>query len=112
MIARIWRGWASTEQAADLYEAFLRSEFLPSAHEIEGYRGASVLRRVLGSEIEFMTVTYFESLDAVRRFAGDDVEAAHVAPRARELLDRFDARCLHFNLVIQDRPDGAVRTVE
>lgn len=109
MIARVWRGWASTTQAADLYEAFLRSDFLPSAHGIEGYRGASVLRRPLGSEIEFMTVTYFDSLDAIRRFAGDDVEAAHVAPRARDLLDRFEARCLHFDLVIEDLPDGAVR---
>ena len=58
MIARVWKGWASTTQAADLYEAFLRSEFLPSAHAIDGYRGASVLRRPVGAEVEFMTVTY------------------------------------------------------
>ncbi|MGK9235357.1 hypothetical protein KXS07_27150 [Inquilinus limosus] len=110
MIARVWRGWASTVEAADLYEAFLRSEFLPAAHAIDGYRGASVLRRPAGAEIEFMTVTYFDSLEAIRRFAGDDLEAAHVAPRARELLDRFDARCLHFDLAIQDLPGGAIRS--
>ena len=50
MIARLWRGWAASTEAADLYEAFLRTEFLPSAHAIEGYRGASVLRRAVGGE--------------------------------------------------------------
>jgi heme-degrading monooxygenase HmoA len=62
-----------------------------------------VLRRQTGDEVEFMTVTRFDSLDAIRQFAGDDYEAAHVAPRARELLPRFDARCLHFDLVVEDR---------
>lgn len=51
-----------------------------------------------------MTVTFFDSLDAVRGFAGDDFEAAHVAPRGRELLARFDARCLHYELVVEDTP--------
>jgi len=49
-----------------------------------------------------MTITHFDSLDAIRRFAGDDCEAAHVAPRARELLSRFEARCQHFELVVAD----------
>jgi heme-degrading monooxygenase HmoA len=104
MIARLWRGWADSVAAADLYEEFLRSTFLPSIHAIEGYRGASVIRRRVGEEVEFMTITRFASLEAIRKFAGDDYEAAHVAPRARELLSRFDARCQHFELVIQDEP--------
>jgi heme-degrading monooxygenase HmoA len=100
MIARLWRGWAANQQNADLYEEFLRSTFLPRLHEIEGYHGVSLLRRNAGDEIEFVTITRFSSIDAIRKFAGDDYEAAHVAPRARELLQRFDARCLHFELVI------------
>jgi hypothetical protein len=48
-----------------------------------------------------MTITRFSSVDAIRKFAGDDYEAAHAAPKARELLRRFDARCLHFELVIE-----------
>jgi len=102
MIARVWRGWASTVENADLYQEFLRSNFLPSIRAIEGYRGARVLRRMVEGEVEFMTITHFDSLDAIRRFAGDDCEAAHVAPRARELLSRFEARCQHFELVVAD----------
>jgi heme-degrading monooxygenase HmoA len=105
MIVRIWRGWAANSATADLYEDFLRAMFLPSIHAIEGYHGASVLRRTLaGGEVEFTTLTRFESLESIRAFAGEDYEAAHVAPRARELLARFDARCQHFECVIEDRP--------
>jgi heme-degrading monooxygenase HmoA len=104
MIARVWRGWTRDIAAADLYEEFLRSTFLPSIHAIDGYRGASVARRQVGQEVEFLTITRFVSLEAIRKFAGDDYEAAHVAPRARELLARFEARCQHFDLVIEDAP--------
>lgn len=104
MIARVWRGWANSVATADLYEEFLRSTFLPSIHAIEGYRGASVIRRSVGQEVELMTMTRFASLEAIRKFAGDDYEAAHVAPGARELLSRFDLRCEHFELVIEDAP--------
>lgn len=104
MIIRMWRGWAATVEAADLYEDFLRSTFLPAAHAIEGYLGASVLRRQQGHEIEFTTLTRFASIDAIRRFAGEDFEAAHVAPRARALLARFDERCAHYELVVEDTP--------
>ena len=104
MIARLWRGWAASTEAADQYEAFLRNEFLPSAHSIQGYRGAMVLRRVVGGEVEFATITRFDSVAAIRQFAGDDAEAAHVAPRGRELLSHFEDRCQHFDLVVQDEP--------
>jgi heme-degrading monooxygenase HmoA len=105
MIVRIWRGWAANSATADLYEEFLRATFLPSIHSIKGYHGASVLRRTIAAgEVEFTTLTRFESLESIRAFAGDDYEAAHVAPRARELLSRFDARCQHFECVVEDRP--------
>ena len=105
MIIRIWRGWAANSLTADLYEEFLRAKFLPSIHSISGYHGASVLRRTIaGGEVEFTTLTRFESIEAIRAFAGHDYEAAHVAPRARELLLRFDSRCQHFDCVAEDRP--------
>jgi heme-degrading monooxygenase HmoA len=75
-----------------------------SAERCAYYFGASVLRRSVGQEVEFMTMTRFASLDAIRKFARADYEAAHVAPRARELLSRFDARCQHFELVVEDTP--------
>lgn len=104
MIARMWRGWAASAAAADLYEEFLRSTFLPAAYSIPGFKGASVLRRNVGEEIEFTTITRFESVQAIRQFAGEDYEAAHVAPRARELLVRFEPRCVHSELVIETTP--------
>jgi len=102
MIARLWHGWAADARNADLYQAFLQTTFLPSAHGIAGYRGATVLRRTAGDEVEFLTVTRFDTLDAIRGFAGDDAEAAHVAPYARTLLSHFDARCQHFEIVVED----------
>jgi heme-degrading monooxygenase HmoA len=107
MIARMWRGWAASAAAADLYEEFLRSSFLPAAYSIPGFKGASVLRRTDGNEVEFTTITRFESVQAIKQFAGEDYEAAHVAARARELLARFDARCVHSELVIETMPAGA-----
>jgi len=108
MIIRMWHGWAANSTNADLYEEFLRSTFLPSIHSVKGYHGASILRRTLaGGEVEFTTLTRFESVAAIKAFAGEDYEAAHVAPRARELLPRFDARCQHFEHVIEDRPGAA-----
>ncbi len=102
MIARVWRGWASSVENADLYQEFLRSTFLPSIHGIDGYRGARVLRRAIDGEVEFMTITQFDSLEAIRKFAGTDYEAAHVAPRAREFLSRSETRCRHFEIVFDD----------
>jgi heme-degrading monooxygenase HmoA len=103
MIARLWRGWAASAVNADRYQDFLRTTFLPALHEIEGYQGVDVFRRTVASEIEFTTITRFDSLEAIRKFAGDDVEAAHVAPFARQLLARFDSRCLHCDIVVEDR---------
>jgi antibiotic biosynthesis monooxygenase (ABM) superfamily enzyme len=102
MIARMWRGWAGTAANADAYEAFLRDTFLPAATKIAGYRGATVLRRPAGDEFEFVTVTRFDSLDAIKAFAGEDAEKAHVAPRARALLARWEERATHFVIAIGD----------
>lgn len=101
MIERVWRGWVS-EENADSYAAFLRDELFPEARSIPGFGGARVLRRQVGEEWEYMTITHFASLDAIRAFAGDDVEAAHIAPRARELLSRWEDRVAHFEIAFDD----------
>lgn len=98
MIARLWHGW-TTRENADAYEALLRSEVLPGIHRIPGYHGAYLLRRDADTEAEFVTLTLFESWDAVRAFAGDDLEAAVVPPAARKLLARFDARSVHYDIL-------------
>jgi heme-degrading monooxygenase HmoA len=99
VIARIWHGWTSPRNA-DAYEEFLRTKMFPSIHRVRGYVGADLLRRDAGDEIAFVTITRFESLEAVRAFAGEDYEQAVVEPEARALLSRFDERSEHYEVVI------------
>jgi heme-degrading monooxygenase HmoA len=99
MISRIWHGWTTTANAA-AYEALLKSEIFLGIQNrrIAGYRGIQLFRRDFKDEIEFVTVMWFEALDAVRAFAGEDYEAAVVPPKARELLSRFDDRSQHYEV--------------
>ena len=103
MIGRLWHGWTTRANAAT-YESLLRSEVLPGIHRVPGYRGAYLLRRDLGEEVEFVTLTLFDSMDAVRAFAGEDFEKAVVPPKARRLLERFDERSMHHDALLG--PDG------
>ena len=99
MIGRLWHGSTRPENA-DAYERLLRSEVLPGIHRVSGHRGAYVLRREHDGRVEFVTLTLFADLDAVRAFAGEDSEAAVVLPEARALLDEFDERSAHYEIVI------------
>ena len=101
MIARVWHGWTSRENAA-AYEELLRSEILPgiAARGIAGYRGAHLLRREVPEEIEFVTVLWFDTLDAVREFAGPDFDHSVVPEKARRLLSFFDDRSQHYETVL------------
>ncbi len=102
MIGRIWHGWTAPANA-DAYEALLKSEIFTGIGErhIPGYRGIQLFRRSLGDEVEFITIMWFDSLEAVRAFAGDDYEAAVVPAKARMLLARFDARSQHYDVKAQ-----------
>jgi antibiotic biosynthesis monooxygenase (ABM) superfamily enzyme len=95
MITRVWRGWTTTGNA-DAYERFLLVELFPSMRSIPGFDGAAVLRRSEGDEVGFVTLTRFESLDAIRAFAGDDCETPVLEPRALELLSRYEERAVHY----------------
>ena len=105
MISRFWHGWTTLDNA-DTYERIVRTEVLPeiAARQIAGYRGAHLLRRPLADEVEFVTIMWFDSLDAVRRFMGDDYEVAHVPPQARAVLTRFDPRSQHYETLLV--PEG------
>ena len=99
MIARIWHGWTITDHAG-AYEALLRTEIFPgiAAKRVPGYRGIQLYRRPVGDEVEFITIMWFESREAVTQFAGEDYERAHVPPKAREVLVRFDERSQHYEI--------------
>ena len=99
MISRVWHGW-TTPANADAYEALLKSEIfigIKNRH-IAGYRGIQLFRRSLEKEVEFVTVMWFDSLEAVKVFAGEDYEACVVPPKARALLSHFDARSQHYEV--------------
>jgi antibiotic biosynthesis monooxygenase (ABM) superfamily enzyme len=96
MISRVWHGWTTPEHAA-AYEALLRSEILPGIHRVPGFRGATLLRRRDGNEEEFVTITRFDDLDAVRAFAGQDYTRAVIAPDAAPLLSRYDEHSAHYD---------------
>jgi len=104
MISRLWHGWTRRENA-DAYENLLRQEVLPGIHRIPGFKGAQLLRRDAqqNDEVEFVTITLFDSLDAVREFAGEDYEVAVVPPPARKLLSHFDGRSAHYQTVFEVR---------
>ena len=105
MISRIWHGWATPDNA-DAYERIVTTEVLPeiAARQIPGYRGAHLLRRPLDDEVEFVTIMWFDSLDSIRQFMGDDFEVAHVPPHARAVLARFDQRSQHYETLLV--PEG------
>jgi hypothetical protein len=101
MIARVWRGW-TTSQNADSYERIVSTQVLPeiAARDLPGYHGAYLLRRELAEEVEFSTIMLFDSIDSVRRFTGADYEVAHVPPDARAVLARFDERSAHYETLL------------
>jgi heme-degrading monooxygenase HmoA len=100
MIGRIWHGWTTPENA-DAYQSLLEREVLPGIEEkTTGYDGVYVLRRDDGARVEFITLTLWQSMDAVRTMAGDDVEAAYVPAEARAILADFDERSVHYEVVL------------
>ncbi|HTP02992.1 MAG TPA: hypothetical protein VMJ64_16575 [Anaerolineales bacterium] len=99
MISRIWHGYTTHENADD-YENLLKEEIFTGirGRGIPGFREIQLFRRNQGEEIEFITVMWFDDLDAVRLFAGEDYALAVVPPKARLLLKRFDERSQHYEV--------------
>lgn len=100
MICRLWRGWTSVENA-DAYERIVRNEVIPGieARKIPGFRHIDLMKRDLGDEIEFQTLMWFDSLDAIKAFMGEDYSISHVPPEARAVLNSFDDRAAHYEVI-------------
>jgi heme-degrading monooxygenase HmoA len=99
VISRVWHSWTTFENA-DAYEVLLRGEIFTGIRnrQIAGYRGIQLFRRSRDADVEFVTVMWFDSLEAVRAFAGEDDEVAVVPPKAKALLSRFDDRSRHYEV--------------
>jgi heme-degrading monooxygenase HmoA len=99
MIARLWRGWTSMENA-DAYERLLREPVLPDLQQIDGYRGGYILRNDGNNEVEFVVMNLFDSLEAVRAFAGPDYTVPVFEPEARQLLSKVESLARHYEVKI------------
>jgi len=99
MIARIWHGWTTPENA-DAYYKVLTEQVIPQieSYKMEGYRKIKVLRREHSDETEFITIMYFDSLEYIKQFVGEDYEVAHVPEVAQKVLKRWDERSQHYEV--------------
>ena len=106
-ICRVWRGWTTHENAAE-YEQLLRGTIVPGieGRAIAGFRQIDVMRRPLADSVEFATIMWFDDVDAIKAFVGEDYEAAHVPASARAVLTRFDERAIHYEIVERREQDG------
>jgi hypothetical protein len=97
MIARHWRGWTQIENG-DAYEILLKTKVLPGLSGIGGYRGGYILRRDGPREIEFVVINFFDSLEAVKQFAGPDYAVPVFEPEAKKLLCRVEPLAIHYDV--------------
>ena len=107
MIARVWKGWTKTDDA-DAYEKLLREVVYPGLQAIKGYLGGYILRHDGKNETEFVAVNFFESLDAVKAFAGPDYDVPVFEPEARRLLSKVEPIARHYEVrkAPQQQPTG------
>jgi uncharacterized protein YciI len=95
---RMWRGRASAERAGQ-YVQHATGTVFPKLRNVEGHRGAYLLRRAINGAVEFVVLTLWESMDAVHRFAGADAGRAVLEPEAQAILSGFDETATHFEIV-------------
>jgi len=100
MICRLWRGWTIKENAG-AYERIVRDEVIPGieARNIPGFRHIDLMKCELGDEVEFQTLMWFDGLDSIRAFTGEDYSISHVPDAARAVLKRFDERATHYQVI-------------
>ncbi len=95
MIARIWRGVTSAEKAEE-YFAYLMETGLKDYHAVPGNRGVQVLRRTYEGKAEFLLISLWESYEAIRAFAGDDLERAVYYSKDQEFLLELEPKVTHY----------------
>ena len=101
MIARVWSAETTAAQAP-AYAEHLRSHVFPTLRSVDGYSGATLLKRDTPGAVEVIVITFWRSLDSIRGFAGADLEGAVVAEEAAALLTRFDRRVRHYEVGLKD----------
>ena len=114
MVCRVWRGWTRADNAQS-YDSYLQKELFPRlGRELQshGYCGYQLLRMARGQEVEFMTMLWFDSIESVRSFAGENYETPVISEKARSLLVRFADRADHYELSGSDWSDASGRSLK
>jgi heme-degrading monooxygenase HmoA len=104
LIARMWHGKTKTEKA-DEYERYLRAEGISKIKAIDGNKGVQLLRKSEGDTTEFMVISYWESIDAIKKFAGEDYQKAYQLPRDPEYLLKPESVVQHFEVRLNEWKD-------
>jgi heme-degrading monooxygenase HmoA len=102
MIVRTWSARA-TSDGTKKYITHFRRKVLPQLQQIRGYRGALLLRRGENEKVEVQVLTFWNSMASIRQFAGTDLDRAVVENEAKVVLQDFDSRVAHFNIVLDAR---------
>ncbi len=105
MIARIWHG-ATLRKEGDAYYRYLTESGIPEYQATAGNRGVYVLRRDGKTRTDFLLVSFWDSYDAIRRFAGADVERAVYYPRHKDFLLELEPKVAHYEVSLASPPDG------
>jgi heme-degrading monooxygenase HmoA len=101
MIARVWSAQTKDIQAP-AYVEHLKTQVLPRVRTVDGFAGAMLLQRAIPGAVEIIVITFWRSVDAIRGFAGDDLEEAVVADEAAALLTQFDRRVRHYEVAVRE----------
>lgn len=107
MIARIWHGYTKPEHA-DSYESLLKPELLPGLTKVKGYRGSYLLRNDSVSEVEFITIILWDSIDSIRAVTGPDYETDIIPKERLQFLSRYDAKSSHFKVASRQMPGDSI----
>lgn len=98
MISRHWAGIAKAH-CAEAYVEHLSNDTFPALRKLPGFIDASVLRRSVPAGVEFLIVTNWQSIDAIRAFAGDQVDVAVVPPNVRDMMVDYDRHVRHYDVL-------------
>jgi heme-degrading monooxygenase HmoA len=98
MISRQWRGVANRSDA-DNYIAHLKTETFPLLSKIAGFRKAQILRRLVAEGVEFRIVTTWDSIESIRKFAGENAEIAVVPERVQAMMVSYEQSVEHYEVV-------------
>ena len=97
MLERHWKGVTFKDRADD-YVHHLESETFQKLKDIPGFKSASILTRNMNDGIEFLIITRWENIQAIKKFSGEDYELAVVPDVVKEMMVRYDERAVHYTV--------------